>query len=266
MVPDAATAEWDWTPDPAFEVVSSDRTARPASTAGRTQEDTMRSRRSTIRRFGLAAAAAILAVSGSPAAAADPDVRFVRIDGYPAPGTPPNLNKVGILEVGSATARNVLVLNPGTSASAAYFAPLAKTIVEQLPGWQVWAVERRENLLEDHSVLDEAKNGQVTGQQLFDYYLGWITDSAIAAHFSFINDADVAFARDWGMRVEIEDLDRVVKEAKRHGRRVVVGGHSLGGSITTAYATWDFKGKAGARRLHGLVFIDGGSGPTPVTP
>src|SRR5262249_58664869 len=122
------------------------------------------------------------------------------------------------------------------------------------------------NQLEDHSVLDAAKNGQVTGQELFDYYLGWITDSAIAAHFSFINDADVAFARDWGMRVEIEDLDRVVKEAKRHGRRVVVGGHSLGGSITAAYATWDFKGKAGARRLHGLVFIDGGSGPTAITP
>jgi hypothetical protein len=46
---------------------------------------------------------------------------------------------------------------------------------------------------------------------------------------------------------------------------VVVGGHSLGGSITTAYATWDFKGAAGARGLSGLVFIDGGSSPTPIT-
>ena len=41
----------------------------------------------------------------------------------------------------------MLVLNPGTSASAAYFAPLAKAIVARAPGWQVWAVERRENLL-----------------------------------------------------------------------------------------------------------------------
>ena len=47
------------------------------------------------------------------------------------------------------------------------------------------------------------------------------------------------------MRVEIEDLRRVVKRAERRGRRVVVGGHSLGGSITTAYATWDFGGRAG---------------------
>jgi hypothetical protein len=45
----------------------------------------------------------------------------------------------------------------------------------------------------------------------------------------------------------------------------VVGGHSLGGSITTAYATWDFKGKPGAKGLAGLVFIDGGSIPTPST-
>jgi hypothetical protein len=46
---------------------------------------------------------------------------------------------------------------------------------------------------------------------------------------------------------------------------LVVGGHSLGGSITTAYATWDFNGKPGAKGLDGLVYIDGGSGPTALT-
>src|SRR5262245_52008279 len=108
----------------------------------------------------------------------DVEVRFVRIDGFAAPGTPAELNKVGILQIGSSKARNVLVLNPGTSASAAYFAPLGRTIVEKLPKWQVWAVERRENLLEDHSVLDQAKDGLVSGQGLFDYYLGWLTNSS----------------------------------------------------------------------------------------
>jgi alpha-beta hydrolase superfamily lysophospholipase len=65
------------------------------------------------------------------------------------------------------------------------------------------------------------------------------------------------------MRVEIADLRRVVKAAQRRGRRVVMGGHSLGGSITTAYATWDFGGRPGASGLSGLVYIDGGSSPTP---
>jgi pimeloyl-ACP methyl ester carboxylesterase len=67
------------------------------------------------------------------------------------------------------------------------------------------------------------------------------------------------------MNTEIQDLRRVVARADKLGGKVVVGGHSLGGSITAAYATWDFAGKPGARGLDGLVFIDGGSSPTPIT-
>ena len=81
---------------------------------------------------------------------------------------------------------------PGTSASAAYFEPMAKDIVRKSKGWQVWAVERRENLLEDHSVLNQAKKGKATPKQLFDYYLGFVTDPSITKHFEFIQDADVA--------------------------------------------------------------------------
>jgi hypothetical protein len=227
----------------------------------------MLSSRRDRRRLALVAmAVGLIVATVAPPAMSDVAVRFRRLDGFPSPGTPAHLNKVGVLEVGPRGARNILILNPGTSASAAYFAPLAKTVVSKAKGWQVWAVERRENLLEDHSVLDRAKDGTATGQELFDYYLGWLTDPSVTTHFQFVADADVGFAREWGMRVAIEDLRRVVKAAKRRGRRVVVGGHSLGGSITTAYATWDFDGDPGARGLAGLVFIDGGSSPTPVSP
>jgi hypothetical protein len=111
-------------------------------------------------RGGLVAVLALLAAA--PPAPAQPSVRFERIQGHAAPGTPAKYNRVGILEVGPQRARNVLVLNPGTSASAAYFQPLAKSIVARTKGWQVWAVERRENLLEDHSMLDRAKAGKAT--------------------------------------------------------------------------------------------------------
>jgi hypothetical protein len=57
----------------------------------------------------------------------------------------------------------------------------------------------------------------------------------------------------------------VIAQAGQDGRNVALGGHSLGGSITTAYATWDFGGRAGAADLDGLVFIDGGSGPATLT-
>ena len=193
-------------------------------------------------------------------------VRFERLDGVAAPGTPDRLNRVGVLKVGRPQARNVLVLNPGTSASAAYFAPLAKTVAARAPGWQVWAVERRENLLEDHSVLDRAKRGRASPQELFDYYLGYLTDPGVAVHHQPVPDAGVAYARQWGMRVAVGDLRRVVRAARRRGGAVVVGGHSLGGSITTAYATWDFGGAPGARGLSGLVYIDGGSDPDSLTP
>ena len=188
----------------------------------------MRSR-SRPRHLALVAGAVGLALATFvPRAAAS--VTFHRIDGIAAPGTPDPLNRVGVLETGPPHARNILVLNPGTSASAAYFEPLAKTIVKRARGWQVWAVERRENLLEDHSMLDRAKEGTATPRQLFNYYLGWITDPSVKRHFQFIPDSEVGFARDWGMRVEIEDLRRVVEAAEKQGRRVVVGGHSCDAS------------------------------------
>src|SRR5689334_5051271 len=110
----------------------------------------------------LALAPLLAALALAPAAAAKTPVTFERIAGFKSPGTPAKYDKVGILEVGSAKAKNVLVLNPGTSASAAYFAPLAKSIVAKAPEWQVWAVERRENLLEDQSVFDKGKAGTAT--------------------------------------------------------------------------------------------------------
>jgi hypothetical protein len=129
----------------------------------------------------------------------------------------------------------------------------------------VWAVERRENLLEDQRMLDRAKAGRASTEQVFDYYLGWLRDPSITRHVRIPSDADVAYARRWGMRTEIRDLRRVVLRARRLGGKVVLGGHSLGGTITTAYATWDFGGRAGARGLAGLVFIDGASSPAAIT-
>jgi hypothetical protein len=210
------------------------------------------------------ALAALIALGAAPAASGT--VKFQRIAGYDAPATPAELDRVGILKVGPKRAPNVLVLNPGTSASAAYFRPLAGTIVKQSDGWQVWAVERRENQLEDHSVVDRAKAGEASPSELFDYYLRYLSDPSITEHYQPVADDEVPFAREWGMRVAVEDLRRVVKRARQLGGEVVVGGHSLGGSITTAYATWDFNGRPGAKGVAGLVFIDGGSSPEPISP
>src|SRR4051812_44216689 len=159
-------------------------------------------------------------------------VRFTWLKGYDDPATPDNLDRVGVLKVGPERARNVLVLNPGTSAGAAYFRPLADDIVRRTHGrWQGWSGGRRENQPEDQSLADQAKRGTATTRRLFDYYLGWLADPSITDHFQPVSDAAVPYARGWGMNVEIEDLHRVVMAAGAHGRRVVLGGHSLGGAI-----------------------------------
>jgi hypothetical protein len=200
-----------------------------------------------------------------PGAAAKSKVRFTVMNGYPDPATPASLNKVGVLKFGAKGAPNVLILNPGTSASSGYFGPLARTIVKLLPDWQVWSVERRENFLEDQSELNLLKQGKVSGTALFNYYLGYLTDPSVNPHYQPVPDSQVPFARGWGMNVEVQDLRIVANAAAKGGRNVAMGGHSLGGSITTAYATWDFNGQPGGRDLSGLILIDGASSPSPIS-
>lgn len=113
-------------------------------------------------------------------------------------------------------------------------------------------------------MANRAKRGEVSAQQVFDYYLGWLTNPSITDHYQ-LTLSEPAYAREWGMRVAVEDLRRVIDQARAQSREVVLAGHSLGASIATAYATWDFGGRAGGDDLAGLVLVDGGSGPASLT-
>jgi hypothetical protein len=276
------------------------------------------------------------------------------------------LDKIGIIRIlpKGGKAPNVLVLEPGTSAAAAYFVPFAKSLVEATPGWQVWAVERRENFLENQTELTKYKFGELAKEeenpntkkeetppeQFFNYYLGYlgqdqkeaetevfekyvltgvlekevkekfasvIAEEAIAQankelakgevspeefkkrigedaaaigekygaklgeekgeaifnelvaefknHYEPVPNSLVEFAKQWGMNRTVEDLKVVIERAKALGGKVVLGGHSLGGSVVTAYATWDFGGHPGAEGLSGLVYDDGGSSPAAIS-
>jgi len=206
--------------------------------------------------LGIALVALTTGFTGS-ASAATLKVNWMR--GVASPGTPVRYDRVGVVKVGPARAKNVLVLEPGTSAGCAYFVPLARWIVAKAKGWQVWSVERRENLIEDQSALNRAKAGTADATRLFDYYLGWLKNPSITQHFQFVSDSAVKFAKRWGMSVAVGDLHRVIIAAHRLGGKVVLGGHSLGGDVMTAYATWSFGGRAGADAVAGLVYIDGGS-------
>ena len=82
------------------------------------------------------------------------------IAGADGPG-PARYDKVRVVKSGPAQARKVLVLVPGTSASAGNTALIGSDIAKRLKGWQVWSIARRETLLEDHGTFDRALKGQV---------------------------------------------------------------------------------------------------------
>ncbi len=254
------------------------------------EEGATHSRSSRLSRLALVAIATVLSAAALASAAsatvignvkvtrevvtggieASPQEASVKI---PQAGTI-DLDKVGIVKIAPTgagarrTAKNVLVLEPGTSAAAAYFVPFAKSLVEDpelKKEWQVWAVERRENFLEAQHEFYRYKRGEVSAEAFFDYYLGYIGNPSIRRHYKPVPGSLVGFAKEWGMNVAVEDLKVVIGAAKELGGKVVLGGHSLGGSVVTAYATWDFGGEPGAQELSGLVYDDGGSSPLAIS-
>ncbi|MGN6170683.1 MAG: alpha/beta hydrolase, partial [Solirubrobacteraceae bacterium] len=207
-------------------------------------------RRRRVRRCAVATVAAgtlALLIAG-PAFGRD---RVITVPTPPEPG-PAQFNQVFVHQLGPASAKHVLVLMPGTQGGAGDFTLDARYLVKHVKGLQVWAIDRRTQALEDTATFAAAENGQIPLQQAFDYYLG-------GGGFHFRPASADPYARDWGMAVALNDARAVVLKARAHGRRqVVLGGHSLGASLTVAYAAWDFNGRPGYKDLDGLVLIDGG--------
>ena len=199
-------------------------------------------------------AAAAFCWFATPASARD-ELVPVASDG---PG-PEAYDHVLVHEMGPRDADRVLVLMPGTMGGAGDFTLVGKQLTKRVDDLQVWAIDRRSQALEDTTAFGQALAGEISPQQMFDHYLGWLTNGGSPAdHYQFADTDQLGFARDWGMRTALDDARRVVRAAGRGGREVILGGHSLGASLTAAYAAWDFHGKPGFRDVDGLVLIDGG--------
>ena len=199
--------------------------------------------------------ALILALALASSASAQGKLTVLNSDG---PG-PEQFDKVYVNKFGPKRAGRVLVMMPGTQGGAGDFTLLAEDLLKRVDDLQVWAIDRRSQVLEDTAMFAMADAGAVPLQQMFDYYLGWISNGGTPAdHFEFVDAATVPFAREWGMEVALNDARKAVRSAGKGGRQVYLGGHSLGASLTAAYAAWDFNGKPGFKDVDGLVLIDGG--------
>jgi pimeloyl-ACP methyl ester carboxylesterase len=199
--------------------------------------------------------AAVLATGAPPAARGSEPYAPVR--GADAPG-PGGYDRTWVRVFGPRSARRVLVLVPGTYGGAGTFTLVARDIVRRVRGLQVWAWDRRTNAFEDTSVFERRDPDAA-----YSYYLRF--EAVDGRSFRPVGGSEAPFVREWGLEVSLEDLHRVVKQARRGGRKVILGGHSLGASTAEAYASWDFRGRPGYRNIEGLVLIDGGlmSGSPP---
>ena len=209
--------------------------------------------RAAVRRVIAPLITVLLMGCALPAGASAAVIRdvYVSVKGAPGPG-PSKYDKVFVEKIGPKNAKRVLVLVPGFMGGAGDFSLIGRDIVKRVPGMQVWALDRREAAFEDTSVFKRSDPDQA-----FDYYLN--LKPVRGKTFAPVDGASVPYVRQWGLKLALEDLRRVILEARAGGRRtVILGGHSLGASTTAAYATWDFNGRPGYKDVAALVLIDGG--------
>ena len=175
----------------------------------------------------------------------------------------------------------VMVIIPGFLGGAGSFDQVARNTVRRaaLRGRAIeyWSLDRRANCLEDDTgIRAAAEAGDAT--IAWEYYWGGkpVNGRTFAG---FVSPQDAAFLGEFGLQRTLEDWYEVLRTGipgqPRRARKVICGGHSLGGPLTAAFASWDFDGDPGTRRdagykqCAGLVGLDttlalgGGSGGGP---
>jgi pimeloyl-ACP methyl ester carboxylesterase len=152
-----------------------------------------------------------------------------------------------VQRIGPRPAKHVLVLVPGAQMGAGSVGYPGRSIQAALGNdWQVWAEDRREAAFVDRRGFAARSAAAAKA-----YYLG--------RKYHRTTTRMAPYVHDWGLKVALDDLHQVIKRARAGGRKVVLGGHSLGAQEALAYAAWDFNGRAGYQDLAGLVLIDGGA-------
>lgn len=202
------------------------------------------------------------------------------VDGFTPPpnpatsdATPPELNRTQVVRFSASDepeVRAVVVAMPGIFGGAGTFEMLARHLVRRSidagEPIEVWALDRRSNLLEDLRGLDAAEAMEAPDLARGYYFRGETVGGEAFAGFP--EQADVPFMSEWGLETHLEDLRAVVErvpEAHRRAR-VFLMGHSLGASMTETFAAWRFAdGTRGSELLAGLVLVDGAASTEAIT-
>ena len=159
----------------------------------------------------------------------------------------------------------VVVLIPGFLGGAGSFDELARNTVavarERGIFAEVWALDRRANCLEDDRGVVAAARAKDASIAYEYYWGGRAVDGEKFA--GFVPPEEARFLRSVGLERTVRDWYAVMRAARLRPGRTVCGGHSLGGPLTAAFASWDFEDgdpattkDAGYAQCAGLVGLD----------
>jgi hypothetical protein len=182
-----------------------------------------------------------------------------------------------------ARADAVITLMPGIFASAGSIDPVARNVVrlaaERGRAFEVWTIDRRSACLEDHHGTHAAERARSV-RPAFDYYYGGKEVDG-RTFGGFVPPSEAQFMREFGLGLTVRDWHQVITrelpDRAIRARKLICGGHSLGGYLTAALASWDFDGDpetkddagfedcAGLAGLDTTVSVDGsGGGPAGI--
>jgi hypothetical protein len=142
----------------------------------------------------------------------------------------------------------VLAMMPGIFAGGGSFDQVARNTVRRAAKRgrkvEVWGIERRSNCLEDHRGV---RAGVKTGDPRVSFGYYYYDREVDGRKFGgFVTPEDAAFLREVGLRQTVEDwhtiITREIPSQRKRKRKLFCGGHSLGGPLTAALASWDFDG------------------------
>lgn len=148
----------------------------------------------------------------------------------------------------SADADRILVAQPGIFEGAGAFESVARnTVVAAATRGahiEFWALDRRSNCLEDHTGTRAAlRTGSLDTATDYYFHGAEVDGRRFAGHAS---GADVAWLSHVGLEQTLRDqydlLRHELPDPALRKRKVLCGGHSLGGFITGYFAEWDFDG------------------------
>ncbi|MFF7791127.1 hypothetical protein [Streptomyces sp. NPDC007991] len=144
----------------------------------------------------------------------------------------------------SADADRILVAQPGILEGAGAFDSVARNTVaraaEQGLHIEFWALDRRSNCLEDRTGIGSGDQHTAVDY----YYRGKQVDGRTFGGYA--GNAELGWMAKLGIEQTVRDqydlLTAELPDRTQRGRKVLCGGHSLGGVITGYFAAADFDG------------------------